>query len=103
MEELIDTNLMLHDQHSINTKNEMMRVVHVALLCTQEASSRRPSMSMALLMLAGEEHLPAPTKPPFMDEKTMELDAMTRGMSPSLDHGITDSVAIISHSIFYPR
>lgn len=97
-------NLMLHDHNSNDTNEEILRVVHVALLCTQEAWSRRPSMSVALLMLVGKEHLPRPTKPPFMDEKTMELNAMIEEETlPILDHGSAASVATVSHTSFYPR
>ncbi|KAH6801948.1 cysteine-rich RLK protein 2 [Perilla frutescens var. frutescens] len=103
VEELFDPNLMLHDHTSVSTKNQILRVVHVALLCTQEASSRRPSMSMALLMLAEKDELPAPTNPPFIDEKTMELNAMLRETSPILNNGNVSSTATISHSIFHPR
>ncbi|KAH6805210.1 cysteine-rich RLK protein 2 [Perilla frutescens var. frutescens] len=103
VEEQFDPNLMLHDHNSVSTKNQILRVVHVALLCTQEASSRRPSMSMALLMLAEKDELPAPTNPPFIDEKTMELNAMLRETSPILNHGNVTSTATISHSIFHPR
>ncbi|KAH6819866.1 cysteine-rich RLK protein 2 [Perilla frutescens var. hirtella] len=103
VEEQFDPNLMLHDHNSVSTKNQILRAVHVALLCTQEASSRRPSMSMALLMLAEKDELPAPTNPPFIDEKTMELNAMLRETSPILNNGNVTSTATISHSIFHPR
>ncbi|KAL2484517.1 Cysteine-rich receptor-like protein kinase 2 [Abeliophyllum distichum] len=104
VEELFDPNLMLHNYHSIDLENEILRVVHVGLLCTQEIPSLRPSMSKALQMLVKkEEHLPAPTSPPFMDEKTMELnDTCDNPISP-LNYGNHESVASISHSIFYPR
>lgn len=102
MEELFDPNLMLHNYHVIDIKNEVSRVVHVGLLCTQEIPSLRPNMSKALLMLVGKEHLPAPTNPPFMDENTMEFNDMS-GDTSALYNGNEASVANISHSIFYPR
>ncbi|XP_051144808.1 cysteine-rich receptor-like protein kinase 2 [Andrographis paniculata] len=104
VEELFDPNLMLNNYHSINVKGEVLRVVHVGLLCTQEIPSLRPSMSKALLMLVKKEHLPAPTSPPFMDEATMEFNDMSENMSSTpLHNGNAVSVASISHSIFYPR
>ncbi|KAH6763224.1 cysteine-rich RLK protein 2 [Perilla frutescens var. hirtella] len=102
VEELFDPNLMLHNYSTINIKNEILRVVHVGLLCTQEIPSLRPTMSKALLMLVGKEHLPAPTNPPFMDEKTMEFNDSV-DMSPILNHGNAVSVASISQSVFLPR
>ncbi|XP_057774571.1 cysteine-rich receptor-like protein kinase 2 [Salvia miltiorrhiza] len=90
VEELMDTNLML----SSSRRDEVVRVVHIGLLCTQEIASLRPSMSRALQMLVNEEEeLAAPTSPPFLDDTTMELT----------HYGNANSVATISHTIFYPR
>ncbi|XP_073143080.1 cysteine-rich receptor-like protein kinase 2 [Henckelia pumila] len=101
VEELFDPSLMLHNNMA---KNEMLRVVHVGLLCTQEIPSLRPSMSKALeLLVKKDEHLPAPTNPPFMDEKTMELNKMGENQSSPLYRDNDTSVASISQSIFYPR
>ncbi|GAA0171233.1 transmembrane signal receptor [Lithospermum erythrorhizon] len=103
VEELFDPNLLFHNYHNVSVKHELLRVVHVGLLCTQEIPSLRPSMSKALLMLVKkEEHLPAPTNPPFVDERTMEFHDMIDSSHPS-DTGNSDSIASISHSIFYPR
>ncbi|XP_057811000.1 cysteine-rich receptor-like protein kinase 2 [Salvia miltiorrhiza] len=103
VEELFDPNLMLHNYSTINIKNEILRAVHVGLLCTQEIPSLRPTMSKALLMLVGKEHLPAPTNPPFMDDKTMEFNDVSLDTSPILNHGDTASVASLSQSLFLPR
>ncbi|CAN6727151.1 unnamed protein product [Malus baccata var. baccata] len=74
VDELYDPNLMLQNCHD-NVKDEIFRVVQIGLLCTQESSSLRPTMSKALQMLTKKElHLPAPINPPFIDEKTMELN-----------------------------
>lgn len=95
---------MLHNYHMGNMKKEMLRVVHVGLLCTQEIASLRPSMSKALQMLVKkEEDLPAPTSPPFMDDNTMELYGTSENPSSPFDHGNDDSIASVSQSIFYPR
>ncbi|KAL7149135.1 hypothetical protein ABFS83_05G019300 [Erythranthe nasuta] len=102
VEELFDPNLVFHNY--VNLKNEVLRVVHVGLLCTQEIASLRPTMSKALLMLAKkDEELPQPTNPPFMDEKTMELNDTSEITSSPLNYGNGDSVATVSHSVFYPR
>lgn len=103
VEELFDPNLMLQNYSTINIKNEILRVVHVGLLCTQEIPSLRPTMSKALLMLVGKDHLPAPTNPPFMDEKTMEFNDTSVDTSPILNHGNAASIASISQSVFLPR
>ncbi|XP_060213980.1 cysteine-rich receptor-like protein kinase 2 [Lycium barbarum] len=101
VEELFDPNLMLHNYHTSNVKKEVLRMVHVGLLCTQEVPGLRPSMSKALQMLVKkEEELPVPSNPPFVDEKTMELHDPWD--TPSKE-GDSASIANVSHSSFYPR
>ncbi|XP_061355018.1 cysteine-rich receptor-like protein kinase 2 [Gastrolobium bilobum] len=101
-EQLFDRNLVSNDNHSSHVKNEMLRVVHIGLLCTQEIPSLRPTMSKALQMLTKkEEHLAAPSNPPFIDESTMELHGNSD--DPFLPLNAADSIATISHSSFYPR
>lgn len=104
LEELFDPNLMLHNYHDSNIKNEALRVMQIGLLCTQEVPSLRPSMSKVLEMLTKkEEPLPIPTSPPFIDEKTMELNEAFENPSHPLHAATSGSVASISHSSFYPR
>ncbi|KAL2510246.1 Cysteine-rich receptor-like protein kinase 2 [Forsythia ovata] len=94
VDELFDPNLMLHNYSNIDVKKEILRVVHVGLLCTQEIPSLRPSMSKAIEMLVmKEEHLPTPTNPPYIYE-TVELDD---------NHPNHASTATTSQSTFYPR
>lgn len=105
MEELFDPNLMLQNYPDNNIENEVGRVVHIALLCTQEVPSLRPAMSKVLQMLSNkDEELPPPTNPPFMDEKTMELnnDGFEDPSYP-LNPKTSDSIATISNSSFHPR
>ncbi|KAL5100584.1 hypothetical protein RYX36_004911 [Vicia faba] len=101
-EQLFDPNIELHDDHNSDVKNELLRVVHIGLLCTQEVPSLRPTMSKALQMLTkSEEPLVAPSNPPFLDESTMELHD-TSGDAFYLPNA-ADSIATMSHSSFYPR
>ncbi|KAK4380531.1 hypothetical protein RND71_002393 [Anisodus tanguticus] len=102
LEELFDPNLMLQNYHTINVKNEVARVLHVGLLCTQKIPTLRPCMSQVLHMfIKKEEELPSPTKPPYVDEKTMEVND-PREMY-SIREGYSASIANLSHSSFYPR
>lgn len=48
-----------------------------------------------------EEHLPAPSNPPFLDESTMELQDTYD--DPLYPLNAADSIATMSHSSFYPR
>lgn len=92
-------------QHYVNTNDlkEIKKVIQVGLLCTQEAPSLRPSMSIVLKMLAKDETLPLPSNPPFIDEKTMELNDISDKLQ-FYNYGDNDcSIATVSHSDFYPR
>ncbi|XP_076941624.1 cysteine-rich receptor-like protein kinase 2 isoform X1 [Bidens hawaiensis] len=104
VEEIFDPNLMMHIYPNINFQKDALKVVHVGLLCTQEDPSLRPSMSAILKMLAkNDEPLPAPSNPPFIDEKTMELNHITNKLLNHSDRDDCSSVASVSHSHFYPR
>lgn len=103
VEELYDPNLMLHHHHYSNVKNDVFRVVQVGLLCTQEVPSLRPTTAKALQMLTTDEQLPAPTNPPFIDEKTMELNDTCEDPWYPLNAGLSASIATITHSSFHPR
>ncbi|KAM3706318.1 hypothetical protein ACB098_03G143600 [Castanea mollissima] len=104
VEQLYDPNLMLHNHYNVNVKNEILRVLHVGLLCTQEIQSLRPTMSKALQMLTNKDYeLPAPTNPPFIDERTMELTDMCEDPCYPLRAGYYTSIATISEISFYPR
>nr|XP_043635857.1 cysteine-rich receptor-like protein kinase 2 isoform X1 [Erigeron canadensis] len=96
VKEMFDPNLMMNVYPNIIFQKDAIRVIHVGLLCIQEAPSLRPSMSAALRMLAKDhEPLPIPSSPPFIDKETMELN-ITQTLQ-----GI--SVATASLSYFHPR
>ena len=95
---------MLHNHYNINVKNEILRVLHIGLLCTQEIQSLRPTMSKALQMLTNKDcELPAPTNPPFIDERTMALTDMCEDPCYPLKAGYSTSIATISEISFSPR
>ncbi|KAM3701622.1 hypothetical protein ACJW31_05G187500 [Castanea mollissima] len=57
----------LIDQTIVDTCpiSEVLRLIHIALLCVQEDPNDRPTMSRVILMLAGKSiHLPQPSAPP---------------------------------------
>lgn len=94
------------DGSVVKVKEEIGRVVQIGLLCTQEIASLRPTMRRVLQMLTRkEEQLPAPTNPPFMDERTMELNDTTDGDDPSYLNvtEASSSAATLTHSSFHPR
>ncbi|MED6168871.1 Cell division control protein 2 [Stylosanthes scabra] len=102
-EQLFDPNLQLHeDYNNSSVKNEILRVVQIGLLCTQENHLLRPTMSKVLQMLTKkEERLAAPANPPFLDENTMEFhDTSGDRFFPLV---ADDSIATMSYSSFHPR
>lgn len=104
VEEILDPNLMMHVYPNSNYKKEAAKVIQVGLLCAQESPSLRPSMSMALKMLAkDDEPLPAPSNPPFIDEKTMELNEITHKLYQYFNRDDSGSVATVDNSHFFPR
>ncbi|KAI3779424.1 hypothetical protein L2E82_09142 [Cichorium intybus] len=103
VEKIFDPNLFMHLYPNTNYQKEAKKVVRVGLLCTQEASSLRPCMSAILRMLAKDEHLPVPSKPPFIDEKTMEFNDITEKLRYYNNRDDSSSIATVSHSHFFPR
>ncbi|CAH1433953.1 unnamed protein product [Lactuca virosa] len=104
VEEIFDPNLMIHLYPNTNYHKEAKKVVQVGLLCTQEAPSLRPTMSMLLKMLAkDDEPLPLPSNPPFIDEKTMELNDISEKLQHYSYTDSSSSIATVSQSHFYPR
>ncbi|CBI20433.3 unnamed protein product, partial [Vitis vinifera] len=51
--------------------SEVLRSIHVGLLCVQRSPDDRPSMSSVILMLGSEGALPQPKKPGFFCETPM--------------------------------
>ena len=49
---------------------EVLRCVHVGLLCVQQSSEDRPSMAAVAVMLGGEGSLPQPKQPAFFTESS---------------------------------
>ncbi|KAH9748270.1 cysteine-rich receptor-like protein kinase 26 [Citrus sinensis] len=74
--------------------SEMMKCIHIGLLCVQENVSNRPGMASVVNMLNGDTvTLPAPSKPAFfmkcsvIPETSSPLDVIT-GSTESGGHGI---------------
>ncbi|KAJ6966581.1 G-type lectin S-receptor-like serine/threonine-protein kinase SD1-1 isoform X4 [Populus alba x Populus x berolinensis] len=51
--------------------SEVMRVIHVGLLCVQQAPEDRPTMSTVVLMLTSNITLPEPKEPGFFTERKL--------------------------------
>ncbi|KAJ6928296.1 hypothetical protein NC652_012397 [Populus alba x Populus x berolinensis] len=49
--------------------SEVLRSIHVGLLCVQENPEMRPTMSNVVLMLGNDDALPQPKQPGFFTER----------------------------------
>ncbi|KAK0600580.1 hypothetical protein LWI29_016285 [Acer saccharum] len=70
--ELIDQQL---DYSS--SSSEILRCIHVGLLCVQQGPEDRPNMSTVVLMLGGEGSLPQPRQPGFFTERNLTEPEIT--------------------------
>ncbi|KAM3714653.1 hypothetical protein ACB098_01G353600 [Castanea mollissima] len=66
--ELIDEFLILGDSCILS---EVLRCIHVGLLCVQQRPKDRPNMSSMVLMLSSENKLPNPREPGYYTEKAL--------------------------------
>ncbi|KAK3023849.1 hypothetical protein RJ639_044975, partial [Escallonia herrerae] len=57
--------------------SEVLRSIHVALLCVQQSPEDRPSMSSVVLMLGGDGTLPQPKEPGFFTKRNLFFEAET--------------------------
>ncbi|GLT56117.1 hypothetical protein SLA2020_291880 [Shorea laevis] len=58
------------------TQYEVLRCIHISLLCVQQQSEDRPTISSVVLMLSGETELVQPKEPSFLfDEKSLQIDS----------------------------
>ena len=65
--ELIDKSLC--DMCTLS--DQVLRCIHVGLLCVQQRPEDRPDVSSVILMLSSEISLPKPGQPGFYMEKTL--------------------------------
>ncbi|KAJ9182785.1 hypothetical protein P3X46_006738 [Hevea brasiliensis] len=70
--------------------SEVLRSVHVGLLCVQQNLAERPSMSTVVFMLGGEGALPEPKQPGFFTERDLiELNSSSSYHNSSSANNLT--------------
>ncbi|XP_071934961.1 G-type lectin S-receptor-like serine/threonine-protein kinase At4g27290 isoform X1 [Coffea arabica] len=76
--------------------SEVLRCIHVGLLCVQQRPDDRPAMSTVLLLLDSENPtLPQPKQPGFYIERTViDTDSTSSGKMP---HNSTDVTVTLLH------
>ncbi|KAL1820631.1 hypothetical protein ACET3Z_015500 [Daucus carota] len=61
-------------RHDSDYMLEMLRTIHIALLCVQQSPEERPNMSMVVLMLGSKGELPMPLQPGYFTERHIVID-----------------------------
>jgi len=80
------------EQMSQQEQGQVLRVIHIALLCVQGFSNHRPSMSNVLSMLTSDsEMLGIPTAPAFIDSDHINS-------SPAPSHKTVSTLPLTSHA-----
>lgn len=73
--------------------SEVMRCIHISLLCVQQHPENRPSMASVVLMLGGESTLPKPKEPGFFkDRGPSETNSSTSKVESASANEITISL-----------
>ncbi|KAK1419590.1 hypothetical protein QVD17_28794 [Tagetes erecta] len=76
--------LMSASLHASCVISDVLRSIHVALLCVQHHAEDRPTMLSVVLMLVSDGALPEPKQPAFFNEESFrELESL-----PSVDEGM---------------
>ena len=92
---------------SANSGIEIMRCIHIGMLCIQEDAADRPTMSAVLVMMSSHScTLPVPTHPPFVTH-TMTLlnihSSLKTIAENSKSRSLRESVNEDSGSELFPR
>ncbi|XP_030955200.1 G-type lectin S-receptor-like serine/threonine-protein kinase At4g27290 isoform X1 [Quercus lobata] len=73
-----------------STLSEVLRCIHISLLCVQQCPEDRPSMSSVIVMLGSEGALPQPKQPGFFLEKdSNEAHCFSSKQEPSSTNEMT--------------
>ena len=60
---------------SVSSRQEMIRCIHIALLCVQEDAARRPTMATVVLMLSSHTvSLPLPLRPAYFSHSSIDME-----------------------------
>ena len=81
------------------SRNEILRCIHIGLLCVQESAATRPTMATVALMLSSNSYtLTMPSRPAFVHESVISPD-----VSSSLTEGLQMSSNDVTVSELSPR
>ncbi|KAJ6886990.1 G-type lectin S-receptor-like serine/threonine-protein kinase [Populus alba x Populus x berolinensis] len=73
--------------------SEVLRCIHISLLCVQQHPDDRPSMASVVWMLGGDSALPNPKEPAFLNDRgPLESSSSSNKVGLSSTNEITVSV-----------
>ncbi|KAJ4703239.1 putative Kinase [Melia azedarach] len=90
----------------VGSSREILRCIHIGLLCVQENVANRPTMATVCLLLSSSSlSLPIPSKPPFFMQNTMEMQSNSEFniFDPSKSSSVQFTVNEASTSELDPR
>lgn len=79
--------------------SEILRCIHISLLCVQLHFEDRPNMASVLVMLSSENALPEPKEPAFLIERTLDNE----GENSSYDQMMFSSSNELSVTLLQAR
>ncbi|XP_038690285.1 putative receptor-like protein kinase At4g00960 [Tripterygium wilfordii] len=91
---------------SVGSRSEMMRCIHIGLLCVQENVASRPTMASVVLMLSSSSvSFSAPLKPAFFDSTFVgsEASASTTRADQSKSESVKFTINEVSITELQPR
>lgn len=84
-------------------RSEMMRSIHIGLLCVQEHEANRPTMAQVVTLLSSYSiTLPVPSKPAFFMHSALRTEASLSTNERS-NEDVQQSRNEVSTSELYPR
>lgn len=96
--------LMDHTLRESYTPNEVMRCIHIGLLCVQEDPEERPTMASIVIMLDSYTvTLPVPNQPAFVPQSGTDQNMPRLQFSQSTTNSISKPVNEMSVGETDPR
>ncbi|XP_038881108.1 putative receptor-like protein kinase At4g00960 [Benincasa hispida] len=88
----------------IGSRTEMIRCIHIGLLCIQENVANRPTMASIFLMLSSSSlTLPIPSKPPFFRHSNSTYESNTMLKLDGTSNSGSSTLNDISITKLHPR
>ena len=99
MTEILDPNLRESGSHG-----EIIKCIHIGLLCVQGNPQYRPSMDEIVQYISSDSiQLPTPQEPAFFMHNQMEPEAITRAMKAQPGSHNECSINDMSETTLFPR